>query len=83
MLACGLACVELDSPSVVAAYGRDGPVDLTPPDPYAIAAALERLLDDLPLRAERVRAGLEFAATRTWDRAAEQVEAGLRAALAR
>jgi len=83
MLACGLACVELDSPSVVAAYGRDGPVDLAPPDPYAIASALERLLDDLPLRAERVRAGLEFAATRTWDRAAEQVEAGLRAALAR
>ena len=82
MLACGLACVELDSPSVVAAYGRDGPVDLAGPDPYVIASTVERLIDDLELRAERVRSGLEFAATRTWDRAAEQVEAGLRAALA-
>jgi hypothetical protein len=46
-----------------------------------MADAMERLLDDLVLRAERSRAGMEFAATRTWDRAAEQVEAGLRTAL--
>ena len=28
MLACGLPCVELDAPSVVAAFGRDSPIEL-------------------------------------------------------
>ena len=50
-------------------------------DPLALCDAIERLLDDLELRAERSRAGAELAAGRTWARAAEQVEAGLRAAL--
>jgi glycosyltransferase involved in cell wall biosynthesis len=81
MLACGLPCVELDAPSVVAAFGRDGPVELAPPEPLAIAEAVERLLDDPALRAERARQGANLAATRTWDTAARQVEAGLQAAL--
>ena len=46
MLACGLPCVELDAPSVVAAFGRDGAVDFAPLDPVAIADALERLFAD-------------------------------------
>jgi glycosyltransferase involved in cell wall biosynthesis len=83
MLACGLPCVELDSPSVVAAFGHDGPVDLAEPDPAAIAAAVERLLDDAPLRTARAEAGAAWAAARTWDAAAAQVEQGLRAALTR
>jgi glycosyltransferase involved in cell wall biosynthesis len=82
MLACGLPCVELDSPSVVAAYGHDGPVELAAPEPLAIVEALERLLDDPELRARRAAEGAALAAERTWDAAARQVEAGLQSALA-
>jgi len=81
MLACGLPCVELDAPSVVAAFGREGPVDLAPLDPYAIADALQRLLDDPALRARRAEAGAKLRAERTWDHAGAQFEEGLRAAL--
>lgn len=82
MLSCGLPCVELDAPSVVQAFGRDGPVDLAPLDPIAIADALERLLDDPGLRAERARGGATLRAERTWDHAAGQVEEGLTKAIA-
>jgi glycosyltransferase involved in cell wall biosynthesis len=82
MLACGLPCVELDSPSIVAAFGHDGPVELAPFEPHAIADALERLLDDPALRARRAQEGAAMAAARTWPAAAEQVEAGLVAAIA-
>ena len=82
MLSCGLPCVELDAPSVVAAFGRGGAVDFAPLDPIAIADALERLLGDPALRADRARQGVALRAERTWDRAAGQVEAGLRAAIA-
>jgi glycosyltransferase involved in cell wall biosynthesis len=82
MLSCGLPCVELDAPSVVAAFGRGGAVDFAPLDPIAIADALERLLTDPALRADRARQGVALRAERTWDRAAEQVEGGLRAAIA-
>jgi glycosyltransferase involved in cell wall biosynthesis len=82
MLACGLPCVELDAPSVVKAFGRDGPVDFAPLDPIAIADALERLLADPALRADRAAQGAVLRAQRTWDHAAEQVEAGLTAAVA-
>jgi O-antigen biosynthesis protein len=81
MMACGLPVVDLDVPSMRDTFGADGPVELAAFDPLALCAAIERLLDDLMLRAERSRAGAELAATRTWARAAEQVEAGLRAAL--
>ncbi len=80
MLACGLPVVDLASEPMLATFGADGPMELAAPDPLAIATAIERLLDDLELRAQRMRDGLDLAATRTWARAAEQVEAGLRAA---
>jgi glycosyltransferase involved in cell wall biosynthesis len=81
MLSCGLPCVELDAPSVVAAFGRDGAVDFAPLDPIALADALERLLADPALRARRAQQGAALRAERTWDRAAGQVEGGLRAAI--
>jgi glycosyltransferase involved in cell wall biosynthesis len=81
MLACGLPCVDLASDSMVATYGHDGPVTLAPFDPLALCDAIEALLDDLVLRAERSRAGTAWVAARTWDAAAGQVEAGLRAAV--
>lgn len=81
MLACGLACVELATPSVVEAFGEDGPVLLADPDPRALADALERLLDDPADRDGRAAEGQRLVAARTWDAAGEAVERGLRAAL--
>ena len=81
MMACGLACVDLRTGATSQTFGEDGPVTLVAAEPRALADAVERLLDDIELRAERVRGGLELAAGRTWDAAAEQVEAGLREAL--
>lgn len=81
MLACGLPCVELDSPSVVAAFGREGAVDLAPLEPGGIADALIRVLDDPQLRRQRAEAGSALRAERTWAHAADQVADGLRAAI--
>jgi glycosyltransferase involved in cell wall biosynthesis len=81
MLACGLPAVDVASEPMLATFGETGAMELAAADPLALCEAIERLLDDLPLRAERSRAGTELAAGRTWARAAEQVEAGLRSAL--
>lgn len=81
MLACGLPVVDLATPSMRATFGEDGPIALAAVDPLAICGAIETLLDDLMARADRARAGTEFVAGRSWPGAAEQVEAGLRAAL--
>jgi len=82
MMACGLPTVELASESMLASFGRDGPLILTDPDPLALAGAIESLLDDAPLRGRLGAAGTELVARRSWERAAEQVEDGLRIALA-
>jgi glycosyltransferase involved in cell wall biosynthesis len=83
MLACGLSVVDLDTASMRTTFGTEGPIALAPPDPLAIADTIEHLLEDLPTRAERARAGAALVADRTWDGAAAQVEDGLRTALAR
>ncbi len=83
MMACGLPCVELASEAMVASFGADGPLVLAEPDPLALCAAVEVLLQE-PRRRERVsRAALELIAERTWERAAAQLQAGLREALER
>lgn len=81
MLACGLPTVELAGRSLETVYGTDGPIELAQADPAAIAGALERLLDDHELWERRSRDGLAFVAQQTWDRAADEVERGLREAL--
>jgi glycosyltransferase involved in cell wall biosynthesis len=83
MLACGLPCVDLAGFSAEMVFGAAGPVELVEFDPVAVADAIERLLDDETHWRERSEAGRAFVAGRTWDRAAEQVEAGLREALRR
>lgn len=83
MLACGLPVVDVASASMLAEYGADGPAVLAAPDPLALCDAIERLLDDLALRAELSRRGAEWVARRTWPSAAAQVESGLREALRR
>lgn len=83
MLACGMPCVDLDRPSTRSVYADDGPVALVEAHPDALAAAIERLLDDEAEWERRSRAGLALVADRTWARAAAQVEAGVRDALRR
>jgi len=81
MLACGLPCVELAGISAESIFGSDGPLELAPLDPSRIADALERLLEDQGEWERRSREGIEFVASHTWDRATDEVEAGLRHAL--
>jgi glycosyltransferase involved in cell wall biosynthesis len=81
MMACGLPCVDLAGRSSEATFGRDGPVELSDPDPLALADAIERLLDDRGRWRQRSEAGLAYVADATWERAARDVEAGLRSAL--
>jgi len=81
MLACGLPCVELAGVSAESIIGVDGPIELAPLDPDAIATAMERLLDDPELRERRSREGIAFVADHTWERSTDAVEAGLRHAL--
>lgn len=82
MLACGLPCVELAGASAESILGTSGALELTPLNSVAIAGALERFLDDEQLWERRSRAGIELAAGHTWDGATDEVEAGLRHALA-
>ena len=77
MLACGLPVVDVASESMVATFGEDGPIALARPDPMALCSAIERLMDDDHERARRSAAGVEYAARRTWPRAAEQLETAL------
>jgi glycosyltransferase involved in cell wall biosynthesis/GT2 family glycosyltransferase len=81
MLACGLPCVELAGISAESIFGRDGPLALSELDSNQIADRLERLLDDRDEWDRRSSQGLEFVAAHTWDRATDEVEAGLRHAL--
>jgi glycosyltransferase involved in cell wall biosynthesis/GT2 family glycosyltransferase len=81
MLACGLPCVELAGISAESIFGSDGPLELAPLDPNRIADALERLIADRTEWERRSREGIEFVASHTWERATDEVEAGLRHAL--
>ncbi|HEX3691736.1 MAG TPA: glycosyltransferase [Solirubrobacteraceae bacterium] len=82
MLACGLPCVELAGVSAESIFGADGPLELAALTPAALADALERLLADRELWHRRSEDGVEFVASHTWDHATDEVEAGLRHALA-
>ena len=81
MLACGLPVVDLASEAMVSTFGAGGPITLADPDPLEICRAIEGLLDDFVVRAERSRDGVELVAERTWPSASAQLEQGLRAAL--
>jgi glycosyltransferase involved in cell wall biosynthesis/SAM-dependent methyltransferase/GT2 family glycosyltransferase len=81
MLACGLPCVELAGRSIESVFGPDGPIELAGADPVQLADALERLMSDRALWEQHAREGLAFAAARTWDNAADELELGLREAL--
>ena len=82
MMACGLACVELATGSMLSTFGAAGPLKLADPNPLSVCAALEQLLDDSALRERMAADGVAWMQRRTWDTAAAQVEHGLRAAFA-
>lgn len=82
MLACGLPCVELAGVSAESIFGPDGPIELAELTPSSIADALERLLADRERWERRSREGIEFVAGHTWERATDEVEAGIRDAVA-
>jgi glycosyltransferase involved in cell wall biosynthesis len=81
MMACGLPCVDLAGFSAESVFGVNGPAELAAFDPWAIADAIERLLDDEDRWAARSRAGLDFVAAHDWRAAAGEVDFGLREAL--
>ena len=81
MMACGLPVVDVASDAMVATFGAGGPVTLAEPDPLALCAAVEGLLDDLAVRATRSRDSAALVAERTWTAAGAEVEHGLRAAV--
>jgi glycosyltransferase involved in cell wall biosynthesis len=81
MLACGLPCVELAGGSLEHEHGPHGPIAFADADPAAVAAELERLLDDPEERARRSEAGLAVVADRDWETASGQLEDALRAML--
>jgi len=80
MMACGLACVELATASTRSTFGAGGPLALAEPNPLSLCAALEQLLDDRARRERVAQDGVAWMRSRTWERAATQVELGLRAA---
>lgn len=82
MLACGLPCVEIAGVSAESIFGEGGgPLNLVPPNPLQIADGIEQLLDDEAQRESLTRTGIEFVREETWEKATDQVEAGLRRAL--
>ncbi len=82
MLACGLPCVELAGVSGESIFGANGPLELASSIRSVLADALQRLLDDRELRRAAVTTGHRVRLVRhTWDRATDDVEAGIRHAL--
>jgi O-antigen biosynthesis protein len=81
MMACGLPCVELDTPSVRAALGGEEVVTLAPFDPLRLADLIEQLFDDRTIRERRSETARRIVAGRTWERAAGQFEQSLREAV--
>ena len=83
MLACGLPCVDLRGQQRrVDVRPEGGPVALAEHDPWDLARAIEGLLDDEREWSARSREGIAAVADHTWDCAADEVERGLRDALA-
>jgi O-antigen biosynthesis protein len=81
MLACGLPCVEAETPSTRVAFAPHPPLALAPLTVEGVAGEVLRLLEDDALRDQRREAGLHFVEKRSWEAAVEDFEGGLREAL--
>lgn len=76
MMACGLAVVEIDAESTRTAF-PEGAVTLAPPNPSAIADAIERLIDDGVARSEQTSTATTFVSNLNWRKSALAVEAAI------
>ncbi|MFN0168315.1 MAG: glycosyltransferase [Bryobacteraceae bacterium] len=74
-MACGCAVVEADSPTVTGMLPRDAGLFVRP-EPAAVAAALERIVRNPPLREQLAARGRDFLAERPagWDAVCTQFE---------
>jgi glycosyltransferase involved in cell wall biosynthesis len=84
MMAAGLPVVELAGDNVASALGPSGEVVVqSDPDPVAVAAEIEALIDDRERGAAMARRARGFVEERDWNRAGEQLERALRSFLGR
>ena len=84
MMAAGLPVVELAGDNVASALGASGEVVVqSDPDPVAVAAEIEALIDDRERGAAMARRARGFVEERDWNRAGEQLERALRSFLGR
>jgi glycosyltransferase involved in cell wall biosynthesis len=81
-MACGVPVVAGDRSSLPEVVG-DGGLLIDPEDPFALAAALGRLLDDAALRSELGRRGVERARRFSWPQGARRLADLFDATLAR
>ena len=79
-LACGAPVLTADN-SCLPEAGGPGALYVNALDVDQIAAAIVRLADDVPLRAQLAHAGLQHATQFTWQRSARQLIAAYHAAL--
>ncbi|HZX64518.1 MAG TPA: glycosyltransferase family 1 protein [Myxococcales bacterium] len=70
-MACGVPCVASDDPALVE-VAAGAALHPSRGDPGALAAAIERALDDQTLRADLSRRGPERASAFTWERSARE-----------
>jgi len=79
-MACGAPVVAANACSLIEVAGPAGLL-VDPHDGESIAAGLERTTQPGPERGELIRAGLEWAATFTWEKTAAQHVRAYRLAL--
>jgi glycosyltransferase involved in cell wall biosynthesis len=83
MMACGLPVLDVRGASSESVFGTDGQtIELSDPDPIAIADRLAALLDDPAHRDRMASAGRHFVEGLTWEATAATIEGHLRTWLA-
>ncbi|MEE8389218.1 MAG: glycosyltransferase, partial [Anaerolineae bacterium] len=71
-MACGTPVVTSDTSSLPEVVG-EAAITVDPTDSAAITAAMARILNDVPLRLDLQRAGIERAGEFTWQRTARSL----------
>jgi glycosyltransferase involved in cell wall biosynthesis/GT2 family glycosyltransferase len=77
MMACGLAVVEIDTPSARAAFPQET-VTFAAPSPTSVADAIEGLLDNADQRGNQIAASQAFVKSLNWESSARMIENAIR-----